>query len=462
MKSNIKISTYVGISFLISFGVLILFLQFYSEGLLTNDRNITVDNNIFSQNPKHVTLDVLRSFFGGNKTDTININNLGFRGDNFFKIKPDNTYRIFMVGGSTLFGTGATSDDTTIPGYLKDFLKYDKYPYDIEVINAGIQGADSHNELELIKNRLIDLSPDLVIVYDGWNDLRAEYLPESISSNWNLMCKLGQQHNFNVIIIIQPIAGFSGKVLTETELEYLKNGKNYDNEPLINSLKQYNLYAKNLQQSENCRNGIDLKTVFDKELETIYSDQGHVLDKGNEIITKVIHKELAHIIPLNLSSDEYTNNESEKKIIQTGKYNKNEIEIKVQIMDLEDNILNHNQIEISTMNKTSNMTIPNVTYFLTISKDGNVLLRDYFFVENEFLILDVYPDNSENIKIDGNRQYDHNAFVVEKDSPIKISGPLLDSDGMYEFNMDLRTINNPFDWVFSLDDFSIEIPYNKN
>jgi len=309
---------------------------------------------------------------------------------------------------------------------------------------------------------LIDLSPDLVIVYDGWNDLRAEYLPESISSNWNLMCKLGQQHNFNVIIIIQPIAGFSGKVLTETELEYLKNGKNYDNEPLINSLKQYNLYAKNLQQSENCRNGIDLKTVFDKELETIYSDQGHVLDKGNEIITKVIHKELAHIIPLNLSSDEYTNNESEKKIIQTGKYNKNEIEIKVQIMDLEDNILNHNQIEISTMNKTSNMTIPNVTYFLTISKDGNVLLRDYFFVENEFLILDVYPDNSENIKIDGNRQYDHNAFVVEKDSPIKISGPLLDSDGMYEFNMDLRTINNPFDWVFSLDDFSIEIPYNKN
>jgi len=187
-----------------------------------------------------------------------------------------------------------------------------------------------------------------------------------------------------------------------------------------------------------------------------------VLDKGNEIITKVIHKELAHIIPLNLSSDEYTNNESEKKIIQTGKYNKNEIEIKVQIMDLEDNILNHNQIEISTMNKTSNMTIPNVTYFLTISKDGNVLLRDYFFVENEFLILDVYPDNSENIKIDGNRQYDHNAFVVEKDSPIKISGPLLDSDGMYEFNMDLRTINNPFDWVFSLDDFSIEIPYNKN
>ena len=462
MKSNIKISTYVGISFLISFGVLILFLQFYSEGLLTNDRNITVDNNIFSQNPKHVTLDVLRSFFGGNKTDVININNLGFRGDDFFKIKPDNTYRIFMVGGSTLFGTGATSDDTTIPGYLKNFLKYDKHPYDIEVINAGIQGADSHNELELIKNRLLDLSPDLVIVYDGWNDLRAEHLPESILSNWNLMCKLGQQHSFNVIITVQPIAGFGDKILTEQEVEYLKNGKNYDNEPLINSLKQYDLYVENLQQLENCKNGIDLKNVFDEELETIYSDQGHVSDKGNKIITKAIYKELADIIPLNLSSNEYTDNESGKEIIQTGKYNKNEIEIKVQIMHLEDNILDHKQIEISTMNKTSNMEISNVTYFLTISKDGNVILRDYFFVENELLILDVYPDNSENIKINGTRQYDHNAFVVEKNSPIKISGHLLDSDGIYEFDMDLRTINNPFDWVFSLDDFSIKIPYNKN
>ena len=35
-------------------------------------------------------------------TDSITINNLGFRGAEFSEIKPSNTYRIFMVGGSTM------------------------------------------------------------------------------------------------------------------------------------------------------------------------------------------------------------------------------------------------------------------------------------------------------------------------------------------------------------------------
>ena len=55
-------------------------------------------------------------------TDSITINGLGFRGAEFFTIKPPDTYRIFMVGGSTMFGAGATSDETTIPGYLQQLL----------------------------------------------------------------------------------------------------------------------------------------------------------------------------------------------------------------------------------------------------------------------------------------------------------------------------------------------------
>ena len=33
----------------------------------------------------------------------------------------DSEYRIFMVGGSAMYGVYATSDDTTIPGYLQQF-----------------------------------------------------------------------------------------------------------------------------------------------------------------------------------------------------------------------------------------------------------------------------------------------------------------------------------------------------
>ena len=49
-------------------------------------------------------------------SQTININSHGFRGSETTLEKPENTYRIFVVGGSTTFGEGATSDQTTIPG----------------------------------------------------------------------------------------------------------------------------------------------------------------------------------------------------------------------------------------------------------------------------------------------------------------------------------------------------------
>ena len=43
------------------------------------------------------------------RSDSVNINSLGFRGPEFSPEKPAEAYRIFMLGGSTLFGTASTS-----------------------------------------------------------------------------------------------------------------------------------------------------------------------------------------------------------------------------------------------------------------------------------------------------------------------------------------------------------------
>ena len=40
--------------------------------------------------------------------DTININSFGFRGSEIDKNKADNVFRIFVIGGSSTFGYGAT------------------------------------------------------------------------------------------------------------------------------------------------------------------------------------------------------------------------------------------------------------------------------------------------------------------------------------------------------------------
>ena len=429
--------------------------------------------------------------------ESISINSLGFRGDEFSAKKSDTVYRIFMLGGSTMFGHGATSDETTIPGYTQEFFQNSDQTYKIEIINSGIQGADSFTELKLIETKLLDFSPDMIIIYDGWNDLRAQNSAETIQNNWNSMCQLGMQNNFDVVIALQPIAGFGNKILTEQELEYSISGTNYEKVPLINSLSTYEKYATNLEMLSNCTAIINLRTIYDTETSPIYWDQGHVSDKGNSLIAKVMYNKILQILPENLSNsiqidsnddlkenmlvdnqlryflsayktpimingifslekiEQKSTNDSREKMFKTQSkiYDEDEISIIIEILNNEDS---QKKLKIKTINN-NNSYISNVTYFLKILKNDKVIISDFFYVENDVFVLDIETNNSDSIEITGKRQYDHNAIIASVEPPIKISGPILENNIKYDFNIELRTIYDKSNWVFSLDNFQVEV-----
>jgi hypothetical protein len=135
-----------------------------------------------------------------------------------------------------------------------------------------------------------------------------------------------------------------------------------------------------------------------------------------------------------------------------------EIIIKVDLSNIENEIPNNKIIELSTWDKSTNSSITHVTYFLTITKNDKIILNDFFYVQDEYLSLKMIYDDSDKIEIIGERQYDHNALIMKKNLPIKITGNVFDSNGIYEISIDLRTIHNTSEWIFSLDDFNIEIP----
>ena len=502
MKENFKIIFCLGVVFLSSFFVLGLFLDAYSQGLLTSEKNIISVGGIVNQNPKQVTLDVLQNVLGDVQTDDVNINSLGFRGTEFTEIKPNDTFRIFLLGGSQMFGTGSTSDDTTIPGYLDDYIQKDDYPFTVEIINSGLKGVDTRKELLLLENMLLDFSPDLVIVYDGLNDLRAGNSPTHVLDNWNSMCKLGTQNNFDVIIALQPIAGFGGKSLTQEELLYVQNGKDYENNSLIDSSNQYEMYANNLQKLENCTNEIDLRSVFDNESKSVYIDEAHVSDKGNSIVANSLLPYILSNIPEELiqhqSAIENTSrvdssiflefeyiietlfSNFEKKLMTTpfstsetdnltqdpiefetitvktqSQFNENnEIFIIIE-MSLQNEFTNNKIIEITTMDETNDSIIHNVTYLMTITKNGNELFTNYFFAEDELLI-ELNHQTDEDIKISGERRYELDALIVDSGVPIIISGSFFDLDSTYEFDISLRTIHDSENYIF-LNGFHAEI-----
>jgi len=77
----------------------------------------------------------------------------------------ENSQKVFMFGGSTMWGTGA-SDDKTIPSYVQSMLG-DEY----DVYNFGDTGYVSAQELNALLLLLAQgRVPDIVIFYDGVND----------------------------------------------------------------------------------------------------------------------------------------------------------------------------------------------------------------------------------------------------------------------------------------------------
>ena len=406
-------------------------------------------------------------------TDSITINSLGFRGAEFSEIKPSNMYRIFMVGGSTMFGAGATSDETTIPGYLQHLLNEKDFGFDIEVINSGIQGADSNTELKFIEQKLVTFSPDLVIIYDGWNDLRANNVPMEVKENWETICKLGETYDFDVIITLQPIAGFGNKVLTKQESKYAHTGEDYANNPLIESSSIYQNYAKYLSEIQTCTKIFDIRDVFDAETGPIYWDQGHVSDKGNSIVANSLFNTVFSIVSENYGFSTF---ETKKGIKKTSSLVYDNREIAVELELLSSNKFENKKIQIITYDNTSNEVIQNVTYFLSVSKDSENLLREYFFAEDGILIIDIQPNNVSLIRVIGEEQYDHNAYVMPGSkytdeisgenltsvTPLQIVGPIFDTAGIYTFDIELRTIDSRENWVFSLSGFRSQITIGQD
>ena len=274
--------------------------------------------------------------------DTININNLGFRGE---ELQNNENYKIFVVGGSTIFGTGVY-DDETIPYILDNkFLKNDK----IEVINAGIPSINSNEELFHIKNTIFQLNPDLIIIYDGNNEIsfdntvfkindsdekeigfsdfqeffrtpvivyryimipisnsvetsdivledldsfnkeKSDEISEKWVSNMQEFCNFTKTNKIESIVILQPSLIHGEKKLSEFE-------KTIELEDYELYKKTFSKMQKNISKFNECTLSVDFSNIFRDVSDGIYFDHVHLNKIGNEIVAEKIYDLILPII----------------------------------------------------------------------------------------------------------------------------------------------------------------------
>jgi lysophospholipase L1-like esterase len=99
------------------------------------------------------------------------INALGYRGGEIERRKPVGVRRIVALGGSTTFGVYVDDRDTW-PSRLQKTLGGD-----FEVINAGVPGFTSAENLIQLSLLAVHLKPDFVVLFQGLNDLRNANTP---------------------------------------------------------------------------------------------------------------------------------------------------------------------------------------------------------------------------------------------------------------------------------------------
>ncbi len=93
----------------------------------------------------------------------------------FSAIKPPDTYRVFVVGGSSVFGIGV-SEAESLPAAIHRRLAPRMPGKTLEVINAGWVAADSER-LRVLVSEVVHYDPDLIVAYTGQNEHFIHYDP---------------------------------------------------------------------------------------------------------------------------------------------------------------------------------------------------------------------------------------------------------------------------------------------
>ena len=281
---------------------------------------------------------------------TININDNGFRGEELENNKDH--YRIVLVGGSTVFGT-AVFDNESIPAELAN--NFDDFN-NIEIVNAGIPMITSNEEIFRVKNEINAIKPDLIIVYDGANDVHYKITDYSIPSpeSDKISFKDIQEYFRTPVVIyrnlIFPLSShfqindetsneFPGKITKSEKVELTLSDKvsekwyqnmkdfcNFTNENNIKSVViiQPTMYhgskkiltdyetkwylnddyikttfgkmQEKLEQLPECTLKVDLSDAFENVESGIYRDAVHLNNQGNKLIANKIYEKILPVI----------------------------------------------------------------------------------------------------------------------------------------------------------------------
>ncbi|MBL7001768.1 MAG: PEFG-CTERM sorting domain-containing protein [Nitrosopumilus sp.] len=102
------------------------------------------------------------------------------------------------------------------------------------------------------------------------------------------------------------------------------------------------------------------------------------------------------------------------------------------------------QITITATEDETKENAKNVTFLIGLFHNNEMIFRHYFFAENGVLPIKISPQQGfDNFVINGEQDSLLGAWHGTDSNPVEITGPLFTSGGLYTFEIEIRTIDEP-------------------
>ena len=231
----------------------------------------------------------------------------------------DETYTIYMFGGSTMWGTGVPNW-ATIPSFLA--RRYQQAGRAVCVKNYGESAWVSTQEVVklMLELKRGGRTPDLVVFYDGasgsfgylWATNTFQFLQQaagragstrpvamnvpavaqatitSYLQNIDLVDALSQRYGFAYTFFWQPVLFGGQKPLTQEEERLTSDSRWRGVRPLTEATYE-------LARGQDRRHLYYVADAFREYRETLYVDFAHVQPDGNRLIAERMYEVLRHL-----------------------------------------------------------------------------------------------------------------------------------------------------------------------
>ena len=133
-----------------------------------------------------------------------------------------------------------------------------------------------------------------------------------------------------------------------------------------------------------------------------------------------------------------------------------EISVSLEIPQYFDE-LEEKYITVTAIDEETKENVENVTFLIGLTHNNQIILRNYFFTPDGSLLINVIPTAAPLTKVTAEKDSVLGAWYATDSQPIQLEGPIFQSGGLFNFEIELRTIDEPTNIVENLGVYSVDV-----